>query len=118
MLDDVSVTCTTLVPVASYATGRPYGFHKYPYTTDMAVNPSTYSFLDQNEYTESHRTGEPCRPSFIDARDAFLLAEQNLTGGVNRCLNWKGFAQRGLGAMAAQGVYVNSDGVPPECEGM
>jgi hypothetical protein len=32
-----------------------------------------------------------------------LLADQNLTGGDNQCLIWKGFAKRGLGVSASQG---------------
>jgi hypothetical protein len=38
-----------------------------------------------------------CRPSFFDARDAIIQADQVLTGGENFCLLWEGFASRGLG---------------------
>ena len=38
-----------------------------------------------------------CRPSFFDARDAIIQADQILTGGENFCLLWEGFAARGLG---------------------
>ncbi|KAJ3206248.1 Fungalysin/Thermolysin Extracellular metalloproteinase 5 [Entophlyctis luteolus] len=57
---------------------------------------------------------QPCTPSFVDARDAILLAEEILTAGKNKCLLWKGFAKRGLGVDAADG---GSDGfdVPDEC---
>ena len=43
---------------------------------------------------------QPCRPTFIQARDAILQADQVLTGGKNVCEIWKGFAKRGLGVGA------------------
>jgi len=38
-----------------------------------------------------------CRPSFFDARDAIIQADQVLTGGENFCELWAGFSARGLG---------------------
>lgn len=38
-----------------------------------------------------------CRPSFFDARDAIIQADQILTGGENFCELWIGFSERGLG---------------------
>jgi extracellular elastinolytic metalloproteinase len=53
-----------------------------------------------------------CRPGFVDGRDAILLADQALTGGANQCLIWRGFAKRGLGFSASQGLSTSStDGV-------
>ena len=43
---------------------------------------------------------QPCRPSFFDARDAIIQADQVLTGGDNACLIWHAFAERGLGSNA------------------
>jgi extracellular elastinolytic metalloproteinase len=43
---------------------------------------------------------QPCRPSFFDARDAIIQADQVLTGGENFCELWRGFAERGLGPEA------------------
>ncbi|CAG8594442.1 11678_t:CDS:2 [Diversispora eburnea] len=43
---------------------------------------------------------QPCRPSFIDARNAIIQADEILTNGDNRCEIWKGFAKRGLGVKA------------------
>lgn len=43
---------------------------------------------------------QPCRPSFFDARDAIIQADQLLTGGENACHIWKSFASRGLGSDA------------------
>lgn len=40
---------------------------------------------------------QPCNPSFFDARDAIIAADEVLTGGENYCELWAGFAQRGLG---------------------
>lgn len=45
---------------------------------------------------------QPCRPTFIQARDAIIDADKALTGGKNACLLWKGFAKRGLGADASR----------------
>jgi extracellular elastinolytic metalloproteinase len=46
---------------------------------------------------------QPCSSGFVDGRDAILLADQNLTGGDNKCAIWRGFAKRGLGKSADQG---------------
>lgn len=43
---------------------------------------------------------QSCRPSFFDARDAIIQADQILTGGENFCTLWEGFAERGLGPNA------------------
>ncbi|RKP28123.1 Fungalysin metallopeptidase-domain-containing protein [Syncephalis pseudoplumigaleata] len=44
---------------------------------------------------------QPCRPTFVSARDAILQAEQEITGGKHQCAIWTAFAKRGLGAKAA-----------------
>lgn len=46
---------------------------------------------------------QPCRPGFVDGRDAILAADTVLTGGDNQCEIWRGFAKRGLGSSASQG---------------
>ncbi|MDG1781436.1 MAG: T9SS-dependent M36 family metallopeptidase [Flavobacteriales bacterium] len=46
---------------------------------------------------------QPCSPGFVDGRDAILLADELLNGGVNKCLIWEAFARRGLGVNADQG---------------
>ena len=46
---------------------------------------------------------QPCRPGFVDGRNAVLQADQVLTGGANQCAIWRGFAKRGLGFSASQG---------------
>jgi extracellular elastinolytic metalloproteinase len=66
-----------------------------------------------------------CRPSFFDARDAIIQADQVLTGGENFCDLWKGFSERGLGPDASLegstpwggGIRTNDYGVPLVCRG-
>jgi extracellular elastinolytic metalloproteinase len=43
---------------------------------------------------------QPCRPSFIDARNAILKADEVNFDGEHSCLLWKAFAKRGLGYSA------------------
>lgn len=52
---------------------------------------------------------QPCSPGFVDVRDAILIADQALTGGVNACPLWTAFAKRGVGFSANQGSP-NSNG--------
>jgi len=40
---------------------------------------------------------QPCDPTFIEARDAILLAEMDETGGADECFLWRAFAKRGIG---------------------
>lgn len=64
---------------------------------------------------------QPCRPSFMDARDAIIEADKQLTGGDNVCLIWKAFARRGLGVDARydgndwMGVRTESFEAPAQC---
>ncbi|KAJ2055772.1 hypothetical protein GGI17_006524 [Coemansia sp. S146] len=60
---------------------------------------------------------QPCNPTFINARDAILQAEANLTGGKNKCAIWKGFAKRGLGPKANNSgtKYTDDTTVPSGC---
>lgn len=151
------------------------GIRKFPYSTNMTVNPSTYSFISKPDYRGVHAKGEvwavmlydvywnlvdkygysgdwfnvtasdeskelplpagniqtlhliveslkylPCRPSFIDARDGIIQANEVLYGGDGVCDIWKAFAKRGLGS----GIQSNDDlsqnsaddfQIPPEC---
>ncbi|GBE85615.1 Extracellular metalloproteinase MEP [Sparassis crispa] len=66
---------------------------------------------------------QPCRPSFLDARDAILDADEVLTGGENYCDLYAGFASRGLGPNArvdgrtpwGGGVRTNDYALPAKC---
>ena len=46
---------------------------------------------------------QPCRPGFIEGRDAILEADMINNGGANQCLIWDVFARRGLGSDADGG---------------
>ena len=55
---------------------------------------------------------QPCSPGFVDGRNAIVAGDLALTGGANNCEIWNGFAKRGLGVSASQGLSSNrSDGV-------
>jgi extracellular elastinolytic metalloproteinase len=43
---------------------------------------------------------QPCNPTFVQARDAWELADRNRYNGANRCTILRAFASRGLGANA------------------
>jgi PKD repeat protein len=134
--------------MGTYAFNEPptgSGIRRYPYSTDMTINPQTYADLALS--SEVHDIGEiwcmtiwemtwalidqfgfdpdwingtsgnnialqlvmegmklqPCGPGFLDARDAILAADDNLYGGVHKCLIWSAFAKRGMGFNANQG---------------
>ncbi|CEL60219.1 Extracellular metalloproteinase 5 OS=Trichophyton rubrum GN=MEP5 PE=1 SV=1 [Rhizoctonia solani AG-1 IB] len=67
---------------------------------------------------------QPCRPSFFDARDAIIQADDLLTGGENFCELWAGFSSRGLGTDASYvgvtpwggGVRNESFKLPAKCK--
>nr|AJD23139.1 extracellular elastinolytic metalloproteinase [Onygena corvina] len=46
----------------------------------------------------------PCNPTFLQARDSIIDADQALTQGANKCSLMKAFAKRGLGSNARKGV--------------
>ncbi|KAL0948150.1 hypothetical protein HGRIS_010766 [Hohenbuehelia grisea] len=56
---------------------------------------------------------QPCNPTFISARDAWIQADVNRYSGANRCTLWRAFASRGLGQGAAN--RVDSSTVPSGC---
>ncbi|KAJ7918189.1 Fungalysin metallopeptidase-domain-containing protein [Mycena leptocephala] len=43
---------------------------------------------------------QPCTPTFLTARDAWIQADVNRYKGANKCTLWKAFASRGLGVNA------------------
>lgn len=57
---------------------------------------------------------QPCRPTFVDARNAILKADETNFDGEHICLLWKAFAKRGLGATAKAGG-IDSFDLPQEC---
>jgi extracellular elastinolytic metalloproteinase len=131
------------------------GIRPTPYSTDTAVNPTTYGSLpglavphgvgyawatmlwemywnlvakhgyNANVYDPWTSGGnnlaiqlvmdgmklQPCRPGFVNGRDAILQADVNLTGGANQCEIWRAFVKRGLGVNASQGSpFSSADG--------
>jgi hypothetical protein len=64
---------------------------------------------------------QPCNPTFLDGRDALLLADLASYGGGHACRIWRAFAKRGMGVDADDGgtaltlnVSENFE-VSPEC---
>ncbi|MEO6219914.1 MAG: M36 family metallopeptidase, partial [Ginsengibacter sp.] len=138
-------------PLGNYANSQALtgpGWRKYPYSTDMSIDPETYADLPGTG-GEAHNIGEiwaaalwemtweiiqqdginpnlcdvngvggnsialklvtygmklqPCKPGFLDGRDAILKADTLLYGGRYSCAIWKAFAKRGMGLNAKQG---------------
>jgi extracellular elastinolytic metalloproteinase len=58
---------------------------------------------------------QPCRPTFLDARNAILSADQTNYGGANKCLIWRAFAKRGMGINASSAGYVENFELPAGC---
>lgn len=50
---------------------------------------------------------QPCEPTFLEGRDAILLADQ-AAGGGQECFIWTAFAKRGMGAGASDGGVESS----------
>jgi Zn-dependent metalloprotease len=62
----------------------------------------------------------PTRPSFLNARDGILQADQNLNGGANRCAIWTVFARHGMGVSAVGNdgtTHTAATDVPTDCGG-
>ncbi|KAI1785077.1 Fungalysin metallopeptidase-domain-containing protein [Ganoderma leucocontextum] len=56
---------------------------------------------------------QPCNPTFVSARDAWIQADADRFAGANECLLWNAFASRGLGVNAAD--YDDDSSVPSGC---
>ncbi|KAI0260276.1 Fungalysin metallopeptidase-domain-containing protein [Gloeopeniophorella convolvens] len=56
---------------------------------------------------------QPCNPTFLTARNAWIQADANRFGGANKCLLWDAFASRGLGVNAAN--HNDDSTVPAGC---
>lgn len=62
----------------------------------------------------------PTRPSFLNARDGILQADQSLNGGANRCAIWTVFARHGMGVSAVGNdgtTHVAATDLPSDCGG-
>lgn len=73
-----------------------YGFNSNIYTGTGGNNKAMQLVIDAMKL-------QPCNPSFIQARDAIIAADQATTGGQDYCMIWKVFARRGLGVNASSG---------------
>ncbi|KAL1942280.1 hypothetical protein VTO73DRAFT_6344 [Trametes versicolor] len=56
---------------------------------------------------------QPCNPTFLTARNAWIQADANRFGGANFCTLWTAFASRGLGVNAAN--HQDDSTVPASC---
>ncbi len=94
--------------------------NKYGYSSDVLANTTNGSSRVLQLVTNALKL-QVCSPTFIDGRDAILTADQNTTGGADRCMIWRTFAKRGLGVGASAGSKTNindqveSFAVPSDC---
>ena len=51
-----------------------------------------------------------CNPSFVDSRDAILLADREMTGGENQAIVWRAFASHGVGVLATSDSSADPSG--------
>ncbi|KAK0479831.1 Fungalysin metallopeptidase-domain-containing protein [Armillaria luteobubalina] len=56
---------------------------------------------------------QPCNPTFVQARAAWIQADLNRYNGASYCILWRAFASRGLGIFAAN--YVDDFTIPRGC---
>jgi hypothetical protein len=73
-----------------------YGYDNNKYTGTGGNNKLMRIVLDGIKL-------QPCSPTFVDARDAIIAADQEITGGKDYCMIWDVFAARGLGVNASAG---------------
>jgi Zn-dependent metalloprotease len=62
----------------------------------------------------------PTRPSFLNARDGIIQADQNMNAGANRCAIWTVFARHGMGVSAVGNdgtTHTAASDVPSDCGG-
>ncbi|HEY0729477.1 MAG TPA: M36 family metallopeptidase, partial [Pyrinomonadaceae bacterium] len=132
--------------VGEYSTGNPNGIRRAVYSVPAAAVHDSYADLGS---VSVHNDGEvwaatlwdlrtqlgaattdllvlngmkftPTRPSFLNARDGILQADQNLNGGANRCAIWTVFARHGMGVSAVGNdgtTHTAATNVPADCGG-
>ncbi|HEY0765857.1 MAG TPA: M36 family metallopeptidase [Pyrinomonadaceae bacterium] len=132
--------------VGEYVTNNPNGIRRAAYTVPAAAVHDSYADLQS---TSVHNDGEvwaatlwdlrtqlgatitdrivlngmkftPTRPSFLNARDGILQADQNLNAGANRCAIWTVFARHGMGVSAVGNdgtTHVAATDTPADCGG-
>ncbi|HEY1402543.1 MAG TPA: M36 family metallopeptidase, partial [Pyrinomonadaceae bacterium] len=134
--------------VGEYATGNANGIRRAAYTVPANTVHDSYADVGVGGF-QVHRDGEvwaatlwdlrtqlgaaitdhivlngmkftPTRPSFLNARDGILQADQNLNGGANRCAIWAVFARHGMGVSAVGNdgtTHTAATNVPTDCGG-
>ncbi|HEX8635567.1 MAG TPA: M36 family metallopeptidase [Pyrinomonadaceae bacterium] len=134
--------------VGEYATGNANGIRRAAYTVPANTVHDSYADVGVGGF-QVHRDGEvwaatlwdlrtqlgasvtdrivlngmkftPSRPSFLNARDGILQADQNLNGGANRCAIWTVFARHGMGVSAVGNdgtTHTAATNVPTDCGG-
>ncbi|MCW5900721.1 MAG: M36 family metallopeptidase [Flavobacteriales bacterium] len=79
-----------------------YGFSPDLYNGNGGNNRALRLVIDGMKLT-------PCKPGFVDARDAILAADMAAYGGAHQDLIRAAFARRGLGYFASQGSSSSRD---------
>ncbi len=132
--------------VGEYVTNNANGIRRAAYTVPAATVHDSYADLQSSSV---HNDGEvwaatlwdlrtqlgaattdrlvlngmkftPTRPSFLNARDGILQADQNLNGGANRCAIWTVFARHGMGVSAVGNdgtTHTAATNLPADCGG-
>ena len=131
--------------VGEYVTNNPAGIRRAAYTVPAAAVHNSYSDLGFGVHADGEvwaatlwdlRTQlgatitdrivlngmkfTPTRPSYLNARDGILQADQNLNGGANRCTIWTVFARHGMGVSAVGNdgtTHVAATDLPADCGG-
>ncbi len=93
---------TTMLWDLTWAYIDKYGYDDNKYTGTGGNNKVMRLVLDAIK-------GQPCGPSFIQARDALIAADQTTTGGADFCTIWQVFARRGMGFNASSGDNSGDD---------
>ena len=134
--------------VGEYAVNNTIGIRRALYTVPAAAVHDSYADVGAGGF-EVHNDGEvwavtlwdlrtqlgkattdllvlngmkftPTRPSFLNARDGILQADQNLNAGANRCAIWTVFARHGMGVSAVGNdgtTHTAATNVPTDCGG-
>jgi Zn-dependent metalloprotease len=134
--------------VGEYVVNNTIGIRRAAYTVPAATIHDSYADVG-NQGFEVHNDGEiwaatlwdlrtqlgaattdrlvlngmkftPTSPSFLNARDGILSADQNLNAGVNRCAIWTVFARHGMGVSAVGNdgtTHTAATNVPTDCGG-
>lgn len=134
--------------VGEYVTNNPNGIRRAAYSVPAAAVHNSYADVGVGGFSV-HNDGEvwaatlwdlrtqlgaaitdrivlngmkftPNRPSFLNARDGILQADQSLNGGANRCAIWTVFARHGMGVSAVGNdgtTHTAATDVPADCGG-